>query len=170
MQETTIPNTKNKLRDLIIEAFIIELDVLTDEEQKQVLPWFESLNVMGLYRFFTQETILELGEVIAGNPIIRQFVLSLSERVQILILTSDELTQNTLIKLIDEVLKIREMYHAGSATIVAKAIASSLEMVRENLSKVLNANIWILILYLSLATGAYSLSLQLYAELQKGKP
>lgn len=123
MQKTNILNTKNKLRELMIEAFIIEFEILNDEEQKQVLPWIESLNVKGLYRFLTQETILELGEVIAGNPTIRQFVLSLSERVQILILTSDELTQNTLVKLIDEIIKVREMYQFGSASIIAKAIA-----------------------------------------------
>lgn len=169
MQKTNIPNTKNKLRELMIEAFIIEFEILNDEEQKQVLPWIESLNVKGLYRFLTQETILELGEVIAGNPTIRQFVLSLSERVQILILTSDELTQNTLVRLIDEIIKVREMYQFGSASIIAKAVAGSLEMSKDNLTKVLNANMWILILYLSLASGAYNLALQLYAEIQQGK-
>ena len=169
MQQMSIENTKNKLRELIVEALIIELDVLSDDEQKQVLPWIESLNIMGLYRFLTQETILELGEVIAGNPTIRQFVLSLSERVQILILTSDDLTQDTLVKLVGQVFKIRDMYRRRPTTIIAKAIAGSLEMEGNSLSEILNNNVWILILYLSLATGAYSLSLQLYAEIQKGK-
>ena len=162
--------TENKvsfsgLRDELATAFVLEFDALEDHEQEAVLLWLRRFDFMGLFQFFTHANIEGVSLALSNEGTLRRFTLSLWERMEILIACSPTIDDSVLTRMTEIVCVARGRYLSDRLAI-SKDIGATIGMTASSLKTILSNNPWILVLYLTLATGAFANAIQAYAEIK----
>ena len=152
---------------VLMRALFLELNQHTEEEFLVIIRWMEELNKVGLYLFFTQAMIENITLTVNNGLIIRKFVLSLHERVSVMMQFAPSEEVANYDALVNRIVKIRSAY-AHESSLLADDISGSLIMNTGVIKQFVESNGWLFTLYLLLATGAYDTVATAYSDTDKG--
>lgn len=138
--------------EAVVTSFDIEFSRTLDLNRRNVI--FNKFNELyyqtNLFTFFTHVSLVEFATNVFSSPVLRDFVLNLTERVSIIV-SADEFQKlegnlegltNTIAMAVCRN-KFKQQY-----TFIPSQIADTINTDSDTIVKVLKANFWIVVLYL----------------------
>lgn len=162
-------------RDVAAEAVITEFaSVNGSAEMESLLKFIEAQIASGVYMYFTPPNLLHIGEAVTTSLEVRKFVLGLYERFCILYSNSmfdvdkdgkanaERPLDVWLEVMIDTIVETRAPYGKSdsikSGSILSEYTSAALAITEADLRLTLKDNPWLVVLYFSLFSGAYTLA------------
>lgn len=157
---------ENPLRDVLAEAVALTLDDLSNDDKIQVGQFFELLKANGLYQFFTKPSLETIVMQVATALPIRHFVLSLHERIMVILHATHGVSDwysDWLKPAIDSILCSRAIYDE-KASLLPDTMQGALSLPQESLNNSLHDNAWLVSLYQAYSMGALTLAFTLFQK------
>lgn len=162
------PSFKNAFTEVLKNALLDELDATVElgnvstEFSSQILQVIETLKTLelsGLYCFFSSNAMVRFGTQVAHDPVVLKFVVSLADRVQIGLRLSDKLDlseEKKDLESLTESLVVMLEKRVQANSLIPKDVQASIILDTAAIRNILTANDWLVVVYLCLATGAFS--------------
>jgi len=156
-------NPRHELNEILLDAITVELSDTEAKDIPEILGWMGSLRLSGLHMFFSPAQLVHLGDKLGQSLVIRQFALSLTERVAIGLSVTQSFRDRAIYDLGASIVASQSSKH-NEKSLVAKDVAASLTVQSDELSVLVHDNPWLSVIYLSLLTGMFTTATIDYAK------
>jgi len=142
------------IRNVVSEASFLELASMKLDEAVEVINFISHIDLNSVYMFFSPESIELLVGYVSNNLPIRRFVFGLHERVRLFVSTDKDLSL-WMAGFPEDISVGRENYVAEKS-VIPQAVSHTLCTVNLDIEVFIKANLWVLPLYIGIATGAFN--------------
>jgi hypothetical protein len=135
----------------IIESFDIEISRLSLNEKslasvvELITNYYYNRDI---YSFFALRNVKGYSEDLLNNVIYRDFILNLTDRVNILLLWDKKILDSLISNLVDGICRNKVNPSVQNNSLLVKEINESLYMSPDGLKNLLKDNVWLVILFL----------------------
>lgn len=147
------------VRVVVKDCMVQELIVTDIESVERVREWIEAVSRQRLLRHMSPPSIVSIAAVIREELVIREFVLSLHERMAVSLSAGSSSFYDDIAESIEN---IREMYSVSkllderdASSLAFKSIPTNVPTKKEGLKVLLQSDPWLTSLYLCIATNAF---------------
>lgn len=147
------------VRVVVKDCMLQELVITDSEAVERVREWMEAVSRQRLLRHMGPSSIVSIASVIREEIVIREFVLSMHERLALSLSSGSSTFYEDAAKTIE---KIRDMYSGSkllderdASSLAFSSVPTNTPTKKEGLKELLQSDPWLTSLYLCIATNAF---------------